>query len=217
MALPKLTIREVAVRAVDAPLDPPLRNSLNTIPRAPLVIAEVRTREGVTGNAYVFPYTPAALGPTAALARNIGAGLAGRPLAPASLWAELHNGGFLDEQNKPGAPYFGMQMVRALMNFNDSVVTSSSNSSMLAAHAAKRADGSVGVLLINKDAKNATTVKLSVNGGNFGSKGARFDYGKSNPPDGMTVQAKVMEGLSNSISIPMPPLTATVIVFPKAQ
>jgi mandelate racemase len=89
--LPALTIREVAVRAVDAPLDPPLRNSLNTIARAPLAIAEVRTREGPAGNAYVFPYTPAALGPTAALVRNIGAGLAGRALAPASLWPELHN------------------------------------------------------------------------------------------------------------------------------
>ena len=89
---PALTIRSVAVRAVDAPLDPPLRNSLNVIPRAPLVIAEVQTAEGPAGNAYVFPYTPAALGPTAALVRNIGATLAGRALAPATLWAELHNG-----------------------------------------------------------------------------------------------------------------------------
>ena len=87
----RLTIQEVAVRAVDAPLDPPLRNSLNVIPRAPLVIAEVRTREGVTGNAYVFPYTPVALGATAALVRNIGAGLVEREVAPATLWAELHN------------------------------------------------------------------------------------------------------------------------------
>ena len=87
----RLTIQEVAVRAVDAPLDPPLRNSLNVIPRAPLVIAELRTHQGVTGNAYVFPYTPVALGATAALVRNIGAGLAGRAVAPATLWAELHN------------------------------------------------------------------------------------------------------------------------------
>jgi len=87
----RLTIQEVAVRAVDAPLDPPLRNSLNVIPRAPLVIAEVRTQQGVTGNAYVFPYTPVALGATAALVRNIGAGLVGREVAPATLWAELHN------------------------------------------------------------------------------------------------------------------------------
>ena len=90
--LPALTLREIAVRAVDAPLEPPLRNSLNTIARAPLVIAEARTEQGVTGNAYVFPYTPAALGPTAALVRNIGAMLRGRAVAPAALWAELHNG-----------------------------------------------------------------------------------------------------------------------------
>jgi len=91
MTLPSLTIHAVTTHAVDAPLDPPLRNSLNTIGRAPLVIAEVQTVEGPSGNAYVFPYTPAALGPTAALVRNIGADLAGRPLAPASLWPELHN------------------------------------------------------------------------------------------------------------------------------
>jgi mandelate racemase len=91
MASPPLTIRAVTVRAVDAPLDPPLRNSLNVIPRAPLVIAEVWTEEGVTGNAYVFPYTPAALGPMAALVRNIGATLVGRAVAPATLWQELHN------------------------------------------------------------------------------------------------------------------------------
>jgi mandelate racemase len=86
-----LTIRSVGARAVDAPLDPPLRNSLNTIDRAPLVVAEVQTEEGPAGTAYVFPYTPAALGPTAALVRNIGATLAGRALAPATLWPELHN------------------------------------------------------------------------------------------------------------------------------
>ncbi|HYM79277.1 MAG TPA: hypothetical protein VE377_25095 [Candidatus Dormibacteraeota bacterium] len=132
-------------------------------------------------------------------------------------WSELHNGGFLDEHNKPGAPYFGMQMVHALMNFNDTVLAASSSSSVLAVHASKRADGSLGLMLINKDGKNATTVKVQVNGGNLAAKGMRFDYGKTNPPDGLTVQGKAMEGLSNSMSIPMPPYTATVIVIPKAQ
>lgn len=81
------------VRAVDAPIDPPLRNSLNVIPRAPLVVVDIRTRCGATGTAYVFPYVPAALGPTAALARSLGAGLIGRPLAPAAIWRELHDAG----------------------------------------------------------------------------------------------------------------------------
>jgi len=132
-------------------------------------------------------------------------------------WSDLHSG-FLDEHNKPVGAYFGMQMVHALMNFNDAVVNATSSNSMVAVHASKRADGSVGVMLINKDAKNATTVKVQINSGTpLGAKGARFDYGKSNPPDGLTVQAKAMEGLSNSLTIPMPPLTATVILIPKAQ
>ena len=43
----------------------------------------------------MFPYTPAALGPTAALARNLGASLVGRPLAPATIWRDLHDAGRL--------------------------------------------------------------------------------------------------------------------------
>jgi hypothetical protein len=132
-------------------------------------------------------------------------------------WAELHNGGFLDNRDKPGAPYFGMQMVHALMNFNDAVLTASSSSSMLSVHAAKRADGSFGLMLINKDGKNATTAKVQVNGGSLAAKGMRFDYGKTNPPEGLSVQGKPMEGLGNSLSIPMPPYTVTVIVIPKGQ
>ena len=88
----RTTVSAVTIRCVDAPIDPPLRNSLNVISRAPLVIADVTTGDGVVGTAYVFPYTRAALGPTAALARSIGEGLIGRELAPTSLWWELHDG-----------------------------------------------------------------------------------------------------------------------------
>jgi len=87
-----LTIRSVEIRAVDAPMDPPLRNSLNTIDRAPLVIAEIQTEQGPRGTAYAFAYAPGALGPLAALARSIGAGLVGRAVAPTALWDELQNG-----------------------------------------------------------------------------------------------------------------------------
>lgn len=132
-------------------------------------------------------------------------------------WAELHDGGFLDEHNKPGAAYFGMQMVHAMMSFNDPVLAASSSSSMLSVHAARRADSSLGVMLINKDPKNATTVKVSVSGANLAAKGVRFDYGKTNPPDGVSVTGRPMEGVGNSFSVAMPPFTATVVVIPKGQ
>jgi hypothetical protein len=110
-----------------------------------------------------------------------------------------------------------MQMVHAMMNFNDPVLAASSTNSMLSVHAAKRADGSLGVMLINKDGKNATTVKVSVSGANLAAKGIRFDYGTSNPPDGNSVTGKPMEGVGNSFSVVMPPFTATVVIVPKGQ
>lgn len=130
-------------------------------------------------------------------------------------WSELHGSNFLGDTNKPGAAYFGMQMAHALMNFNDAVLASSSSSSMLSVHASMRRDGNLGLMLINKDPKNATTVKVSISNASLGPKGIRFDYGKTNPPDGSSVTGKPMEGLGNSFSVPMPPYTATVIVIPK--
>lgn len=87
-----LTIKSIRIRAVDAPMDPPLRNSLNVIPRAPLVIAEIQTGEGPCGTAYAFAYAPGALGPLAALARSLGEGLIGREVAPQTIWDGLQNG-----------------------------------------------------------------------------------------------------------------------------
>ena len=132
-------------------------------------------------------------------------------------WSDLHNGSFLNDQNKPGAGYYGMQMVHALMNFNDSVLAATSSSSMLSVHASRRADGSIGVMLINKDGKNPTTVRVSINGTKMAAKGFRFDYGKSNPPDGNSVAGKAMEGLGPSFAVAMPPYTATVILIPREQ
>lgn len=132
-------------------------------------------------------------------------------------WSELHSGEFLDENNKPGPAYYGMQLVYALMNFNDALLVASSSSPALSVHAAKRADGSIGIMLINKDRKNATTVKISLKGMALGAKGARFDYGKTNSPEGNSLVGKQMDGLGTSFSVPMSPYTATVILIPKAQ
>ena len=86
-----MIIHSITIRAVDAPIDPPLRNSLNVISRAPLVIADIQTDQGPCGTAYAFAYSPNALGPLAALTRNIGAGLIGREVAPQRIWDELQN------------------------------------------------------------------------------------------------------------------------------
>ena len=57
MTYPKLTIRGLQVRAVDAPLANPIRTAVGEVPSAPLVLIDISTEEGVTGRSYLFAYT----------------------------------------------------------------------------------------------------------------------------------------------------------------
>jgi mandelate racemase len=82
MITPDLTIAGVTARAVVAPLTRPVRTAVGTIPAAPLVLIDVTTREGVTGKAYIFAYTPPALASLHRLVGDIGAELVGKPVAP---------------------------------------------------------------------------------------------------------------------------------------
>lgn len=66
--------------------------------------------------------------------------------------------------NTPFPPYYGTQMITKLGSPGDRLVQASSSTSLVAAHAVKRANGDVDVMLINKDPNNDTTVSLSYNG-----------------------------------------------------
>ena len=61
MQHPRLTIRGVKARAVDAPLANPIRTAVGEVPSAPLVLLDIATEEGVTGRSYLFAYTPVTL------------------------------------------------------------------------------------------------------------------------------------------------------------
>src|SRR5919112_5889116 len=77
-----LTVRGLNVRAVRVPLSRPHPTAGGTVSEAPLVLVDLVTDEGITGSAYVFCYTPLALGPVARLVENLEAVIAGMTLAP---------------------------------------------------------------------------------------------------------------------------------------
>ncbi len=79
-------------------------------------------------------------------------------------WADLHGSHFLDDKNVQGPAYYGIQMVHLLANINDQLVEAKTSVASLTVHAAKRADGSVAVMLINKSPKEKSTVKLQISG-----------------------------------------------------
>lgn len=85
-----LTIRDVAARAVIAPIRRPVRTASGTIAAAPLVLLDVHTEQGMTGNAYLFGYTPVALVPLVKLAEKVGELLQGKKVVPYDRMAELN-------------------------------------------------------------------------------------------------------------------------------
>jgi len=84
-----LTIRSVKARAIDAPISRPVKNAFGVIRSAPLVLIDVVTEQGVPGRSYIFAYTRLTLKPLVQLIEEIGVELAGKPIAPFDLMAQL--------------------------------------------------------------------------------------------------------------------------------
>ncbi|MBO9513537.1 MAG: mandelate racemase [Variovorax sp.] len=83
MDAPKIT--EVVARAVNVPIEYPVRTSVGIVDTAPLVLIDMKTDAGVTGRSYLFTYTPIALAATLEMTRALGRLVTGQPLAPAAM------------------------------------------------------------------------------------------------------------------------------------
>ena len=132
-------------------------------------------------------------------------------------WSDLHNGSLLGELNKPGAAYFGLQMIHNFMNFNETLVNAASSHALLSVHAASHKNGSVSVMLINKDPKNNATVKVTITGGKLAGPGMRFDYGKSNPPGDKAIAGSQIDDVGNNFTVTVPAFTVTDLLIPQAR
>lgn len=84
-----LTVRGLRARAVMPPMARPLQTGAGAITKAPLVLVDLETEEGVTGCAYVFCYAAFALAPVVALLDNLNALIAGETVAPLALEEKL--------------------------------------------------------------------------------------------------------------------------------
>jgi mandelate racemase len=82
MAGSDLIVRGIKARAVVAPMKRPVRTAVGTIPAAPLVLIDLATEQGITGRAYLFAYTPAALPPLVRFIEKVAPELEGKAVAP---------------------------------------------------------------------------------------------------------------------------------------
>jgi hypothetical protein len=108
----------------------------------------------------------------------------------------------------PFPAYYGLQMLSYLGNAGDTVVSSSSNQTLVAVHAVRQANGDLAVLLINKDPSNTYNVTFSLNGYTAASSARVYSYG----PTSSAISSTSVSG-SPLPNISIPPYTLTTVVF----
>jgi len=85
-----VTIDAVRAMPVIVPLERPLTAASGRIDRAPLILIDLQTREGVTGRAYLFAYFPLMLKPLHELVSALSTLLIGDEVRPQAIDAKLH-------------------------------------------------------------------------------------------------------------------------------
>src|SRR5262249_39436788 len=84
-----LTLRAVRCVGVEVPMTYALGTSRGTITKAPLLLIDLETEEGVTGRSYLWCYFPAAMTAVASILAEVERVVKGARVAPVELWSKL--------------------------------------------------------------------------------------------------------------------------------
>jgi mandelate racemase len=86
---PALTIRALKAVGVAVPMTYVLGTSRGAITKAPLLLIDLETEEGVTGRSYIWSYLPEAMPAIASILRAVLDTVKGERVVPAELWVKL--------------------------------------------------------------------------------------------------------------------------------
>src|SRR5215204_3455939 len=84
-----LTVRAIRAVGVEVPMTYALGTSRGTITKAPLLLVDLETEEGVTGRSYLWCYFRAAMPAIANILEEVERVLKGDRVAPVDLWDKL--------------------------------------------------------------------------------------------------------------------------------
>ena len=84
-----LTVRAVRAVGVEVPMNHALGTSRAVVTKAPLILIDVDTEEGVTGRAYLFCYVRNAVPAVASMLDEVARVTKGERVAPVDLWEKL--------------------------------------------------------------------------------------------------------------------------------
>jgi mandelate racemase len=86
---PQLTVRAIRAVGVEVPMSYALGTSRGTITKAPLLLIDLETEEGITGRSYLWCYFTAAMPAIAKILEEVERAVKGERVAPVDLWGKL--------------------------------------------------------------------------------------------------------------------------------
>jgi mandelate racemase len=89
MTPPSLTFHSVHSIAVEVPTTYALGTSRGVITKAPLLLIDLETEEGISGRSYLWGYFPAAVSAITKILEEVARTVKGERLAPVDLWSRL--------------------------------------------------------------------------------------------------------------------------------
>jgi hypothetical protein len=130
-------------------------------------------------------------------------------------WNEAYGDEMMSGDRKRFGPaYYGLQMLHIVAHKpGDAMLEATSSSRMVSVHAARRTDGILGILLVNKDPKQPAVVKISLKNGTAGTTGKRFDYGTAQFAAGAGPAATAFSATGSEMVVTVPPYTVTDLLL----
>jgi hypothetical protein len=133
-------------------------------------------------------------------------------------WLELHNGTFLSERDERLGPAFlGISLANRVAAAGDAVVRATSNrDDALAAHAGKRQDDAVTVMLVNTTTRTIAEVTVEVEGNALLPEAELFRYTpRAEGTAGDQIDGPItVEGADNQWEVALDPESLAVLVIP---
>jgi hypothetical protein len=134
-------------------------------------------------------------------------------------WLELHdrNGSFLGEFDQARGPAFhGLRMAHLLASPGDALIGATSSESVIRAHAAERADGSVALMLVNTQSAATTTVSVAISGVSLESEATRYDYLPVGSANGTISSPTPLGGAGNQFTLELGPYAVADLILRRA-
>jgi hypothetical protein len=112
----------------------------------------------------------------------------------------------------PFPSYYGYAMIPYLGHPGDTMVSSSTSSTLVASHAVQQANGNLAVLLINKDPANTNTVNVSVAGYEPAQSAMEYTYGEGST----AITSSTLTNAGPSFATTIAPYSLNTIVMTPA-